>query len=165
MRELLMPPWIEFLIWLAVSGGLAIFEATTPSFYLIWFAGGALIASIVALMGFNEIIQFSVFLVSSVIFLLFARPIVKKYIHLDKEAAPSNVYTLIGVKAIVLTTVTQMNGRIKIMNTGETWSAYTYDYYDPIEANNQVIIKEVDGAKLVVVPKDAASAEKITIQQ
>jgi membrane protein implicated in regulation of membrane protease activity len=155
MRELLLPGWAEFIIWIIIAGGFAIFEAITPSFFLIWLAGGAVIAAFIALAGFNEAIQLGVFITTSVVLLMVARPLVKKYIELDKEAVPDNVYSIIGVKAIVLKPVDQISGKVKIMNTGETWSAYTYEHFVPIDANTQVIIKEIDGAKLVVVPRNS----------
>jgi membrane protein implicated in regulation of membrane protease activity len=164
MRELLLPGWVEFIIWIIIAGGFALFEAFTPSFFLIWFAAGAVAAAFVALAGFNEILQIVVFTIFSAGFIAFARPIVRKYILKDKDYVQSNVYTIIGAKAIVLKQVNQINGKIKIMNTGETWSAYTYERYDPIEENTQVIIKDVDGAKVVVVPRKAAKAENLDVE-
>lgn len=148
--------WIEAIIWFVVAGAFVVFEAFTPSFFLIWFGCGALLASILALLGVNEAIQIIVFLFSSSVFLIFARPIVKKVFFKDQKPHLSNVYSLIGAKAIVLKPVNQMNGMVKLMNTGEKWTAYTYEHFDPIKENVQVIIEKVDGAKLVVVPKSAS---------
>lgn len=154
MRELLLAGWVEALIWLLIAGMFLGLETFCPTLFLIWFSGGALGALIVALLGFNEIIQIIVFSVFSVLMLIFARPFVKHYIEKNKPAEPCNAYSIIGSKAIVLKPVNQANGTVKIMNTGETWSAYTEEQFDPIEINTQVIIKQVDGAKLVVVPKN-----------
>lgn len=148
--------WIEALIWFIVAGGFVVAEAFTPSFFLIWFGCGALLAAILALLGFNEVIQIIVFLSTSSIFLIFARPIVKRVFFKGQKQHLSNVYSIIGTKAIVLKQVNQMNGKVKLMNTGEKWTAYTYEHFDPIEENVQVIIEKVDGAKLVVIPKSAS---------
>ncbi|MEW5821541.1 MAG: NfeD family protein [Cyanobacteriota bacterium] len=155
MTAIFLNGWIGVIVWLIVAGAFIVFETFTPSFFLIWFAGGAIIAGILSLFGVGEVIQIAVFIITSLTLLAFARPIVKKFVYNDQPSKPSNVYSLIGVKAIVLKPVNQMNGKVKIMNTGEVWSAYTYEHFEPIEENEQVMIEKIDGAKLIVVPKSS----------
>lgn len=153
MTAIFIKGWVGFALWLLIAGSFVAVEAFTPSFFLIWFAGGALIASILALFGIGEFIQVIVFLLTSMVFLAFARPIVKRFLHKNKDPDPSNVYSLIGEKALILKEVSQVGGKVKIMRTGETWSAYTHEHFEPLKENVQVIVEQVDGAKLVVVPK------------
>ena len=161
MSTMFFDGWIEAIIWFIIAGGFVVAEAFTPSFFLIWFAGGALVSCILALIGLNEVIQVFGFMISSVVLLALARPIVRTFIFKNKKPVASNVDSLVGVKAIVTSPINQISGKVKIMNTGEIWSAYTYEHYDPIEENTQVIIKEVDGAKLIVIPKLAHDQQKI----
>lgn len=154
-----IPGWMELVFWFVIAGIFLLVEVYTPSFFLIWFSFGAVLAGLLALIGIPEFIQVPVFLISSTILVIFARPIVRKFVDKNQDPIPSNVYNLIGVKAIVLKSVNQMSGKVKIMNTGEIWSAYTYEHFEPIEENTQVIIKEVDGAKLVVVPRSSEKTQ------
>lgn len=154
-----LPGWTEALIWIVVACFFAAAETFTMSFFLMFFAGGAVVAALTAFM-FNEIVQVIVFIIATVVLIAFARPVIKKFIEKNKDPIPTNVYNVIGAKAIVLRPVSQIKGKVKIMNTGETWSAYTYEHYDPITEDTQVIIKEVDGAKVIVIPKSAADAEE-----
>lgn len=152
--------WVEGFIWLIAAGAAAVFEVFHPAFFLIFISFGAVLASIAAFLGFNELVQGIVFIVSSTSFLFFVRPFVKHVLEKNKRPLTSNVYNIIGVKAIVIQPVDQLKGKVKIMNTGEVWSAYTYEHFEPINENAKVVVKEVDGAKLVVIPKQAADAEK-----
>ncbi len=100
-------------------------------------------------------------MVSSIALLAFARPIVKTLVFKNKKPTTSNVDSVVGAKAIVTTAVNQLSGKVKIMNTGEMWSAYTLEHFDPINEDTQVIVKEVDGAKLVVIPKSAHEQQNV----
>ena len=66
--------------WLILFVVLIILELCTVNLTTIWFAFGALLAYIVSLFTDNVMIQTTVFLVVSVMTLLFTRPIVKKYL-------------------------------------------------------------------------------------
>ncbi|MGD9580847.1 MAG: NfeD family protein [Vampirovibrionia bacterium] len=156
----LLDGWIEALVWFVVAGAFIVAEAFTPSFFLIWFGCGALLASLLALIGIGEPIQIIVFLVSSCSFLIFARPIVKNLFFKNQKPHLSNVYSIIGSKAVVLKSVDQLSGKVKVLHTGETWSAYTYEHFEPIKEKVQVIVEKVDGAKLVVIPKSAANNQE-----
>lgn len=155
MSTLLLPGWIEALIWFVIAVLFIAVEAFTPSFFLIWFGIGAIAAAFLALIGVNEIVQFFVFLIVSVLTMVFARPLVKNFIHRGKEPEKSNIYSIIGTKAVVLQEVTELKGKVKALATGEVWSAYTHEHFQPIKEDTQVIIEEVDGAKLIVIPKSA----------
>lgn len=158
MSTLFLPGWIEALIWFLIAVIFIAVEAFTPSFFLIWFGIGSFVAAILALIGINEVIQIVIFILISMITMAFARPLVKNFIYKGKGPEKSNIYSIIGTKAIVLKEVTELKGKVKVLSTGETWSAYTREHFQPIKEDVQVVVEEVDGAKLVVIPKSAHEA-------
>ena len=86
-------------IWLIASGIFFICEIITVGFLVFWLGVGALIAMLVSFFTSNIIIQMSVFVVSSGLLIFATRPLVNKISK--KDVVPTNVYSLIGKKAIV----------------------------------------------------------------
>ena len=74
--------------WLILLGILLIIEIITLGLTTIWFAGGALIAFLVAILGGAVWLQVVVFLAVSILLLLFTRPIamIVPYLALLLEA-------------------------------------------------------------------------------
>ena len=62
----------EVFIWLAILTFFLVAEAVTVQLTTIWFAGGALVAALVAGMGAEEWLQIILFLVVSLILLILA---------------------------------------------------------------------------------------------
>ena len=67
------------VLWLAVLAVLLVIEIATLGLTTIWFAGGALIAFLVSLAGGPLWLQITLFLIVSVVLLLFTRPLALKY--------------------------------------------------------------------------------------
>ena len=72
---------MEMYIWLGLMVLFLLVEAATAGLTTIWFAGGALIAFLAALLGGNLVIQVVVFVLVSLLLLVFTRPMVKKYLN------------------------------------------------------------------------------------
>ena len=69
------------MLWLILLAILLIVEMATLGLTTIWFAGGALVAFIVSLFYDNLLLEISLFLVISLLLLIFTRPFVKKYFN------------------------------------------------------------------------------------
>ena len=94
---------LESVCWLGILIVLVIIELATLGLTTIWFAGGALIAFIASLLGASIAVQVVLFLAVSVVLLFFTRPLAMKYVN--KNRIKTNVDSLIGQKAIVLTDI------------------------------------------------------------
>ena len=139
------------VIWLIVAAVLAIIEALTMGLSTIWFAGGAVAAAIAAMAGCPFIAQFVIFLVVSILLLYFTRPLVKD--KLKVGTTRTNADALIGKTAVVTSDITAaLPGQVKI--SGMEWSAVTEDGILPVEAGTTVIIKGIEGVKLIVSPSE-----------
>lgn len=148
------------LLWIIVAVSLAILEIFTAGFFIIFFAAGAAITAVSALFITNVTAQLTIFLISSVIMVWFARPIVKKAFNIsDLPTKPSNVETLVGEEILVLEDVSRYSGRVKVLHTGEIWTAYldkSEEEDSTLPAGAEGVVASVDGAKLVIKPRQAA---------
>ena len=67
--------------WLIALAVLLVIEIITLGLTTIWFAGGALVAFVLALFNVPLLVQITVFLVVSILLLLFTRPVVEKRLN------------------------------------------------------------------------------------
>ena len=90
---------METIVWLVIFIVMLGIEIATLGLTTIWFAGGALLSTLVAAIGLPLYVQIPVFLVVSVVLLLFTRPIAQKYFN--KERIRTNAESLVGQIAVV----------------------------------------------------------------
>ena len=115
----------EVIIWLVILVICIAVEACTMGLATIWFAGGALVAAIVAYFGGQTWLQIIAFLVVSLVLLLFTRPIAVKYFN--KDRAKTNVESMIGRQAIVVSEIDNLQGIGCVSVSGNEWSARSVD--------------------------------------
>ena len=91
---------METLFWLIMFVVLLVIEILTMGLTTVWFAGGALVAFVLAYVGFGLPVQIIVFLVVSIALLVLTRPIAMKFFNQERQK--TNAESLIGQKAVVL---------------------------------------------------------------
>lgn len=136
-------------IWLIASGIFFICEIITVGFLVFWLGIGALIAMLVSFFTSNIIVQMSVFVVSSGLLIFATRPLVNKISK--KDVVPTNVYSLIGKKAVVTEDIDWVTGKGQIKFEGEIWSAKSKEQIN-IPAGSEVEIVSIEGVKAFVKP-------------
>jgi membrane protein implicated in regulation of membrane protease activity len=136
-------------IWLIASGIFFICEIITVGFLVFWLGIGALIAMLVSFFTSNIIVQMSVFVISSGLLIFATRPLVNKISK--KDVVPTNVYSLIGKKAIVTESIDCTTGKGQIKFEGEVWSAKSKEQIN-IPAGSEVEIVSIEGVKAFVKP-------------
>ena len=94
---------MDAILWLAAVVVLLVIEIATLGLTTIWFAGGALIAGIAAVAGAGRVVQFVLFLIVSLILLIFTRPIAMRYLNTNRTR--TNAESLIGKEAVVTQTI------------------------------------------------------------
>ena len=110
-------------IWLIASGVFFIIEMFTIGFLIFWLGIGALLAMVVSCFTTSIIIQTATFVISSALLIFATRPLVNKIVK--KDATPTNDYSLVGKKAIVIEEIDWTSGKGQIKCEGEIWSAKT----------------------------------------
>ena len=139
---------METIFWLILFVILLVIEILTMGLTTIWFAGGALVAFILAFVGFGLPVQIIVFLLVSIGLLVLTRPIAMKFFNQERQK--TNAESLIGQKAVVLETIDTLHGTGRAEVNGMEWSAKTDDSGETIDAGEVVVIEGIQGVKLIV---------------
>ena len=139
------------IIWLAALVILLLAEALTLGLTTIWFAGGALIALIVALVGANVWVQLGIFLAVSLLLLIFTRPAGLRY--MNKSTLKTNVDSLTGEVGVVSERIDNLEATGKVKLNDVLWTARSEDG-TVIEEGAVVEISRVEGVKLIVKMKE-----------
>lgn len=138
-------------IWAIAAGIFLILEAFTMGFLVFWLSIGSLLAMLVSFITDNIIIQTTVFVVSSGLLIFATKPLVKKFTQ--KDTTKTNVYSLVGKKAIVTEDIDWATGSGQIKFEGQVWSARTAEQVN-IPKGTEVEIEKIEGVKAFVKPLD-----------
>lgn len=148
---------LDLMIWLGIAVICGILEIFTAGFFFLFLAGGALVTAVVALFTDSWLIQGLVFAVSSLLLIVYARPLVRRTLNIpDKPRYESNVDALVGQEILVLERVDRYHGRVRLVGTGEIWTAYMSEGAsedEALEEGSIGVVMRVDGAKLAVLPR------------
>ena len=138
------------LLWIAIFIAFVIIEALTTQLVTIWFAFGAFVSFVVYLFGLSFGAQVCTFVVTSIVSLLMTYPLLKKFKH--GETHPLNADMLLGESGIVISEKVDEKtfGQVKVKT--QIWSALTNN--DVILHNEEIIVKDIVGAHLVVGRKE-----------
>lgn len=144
-------------IWLILIGIFAVAEIITPGFLVIWLSAGSLCAMITSFFTDNIIIQATIFVISSAIFICFTRPLAKKLTKKDNNVV-TNAFAIVGKKAIVIQDINPTLGVGQIKVDGQIWSAKC-EGEKIIPKDTEVFILAIDGVKAVVSSKSSQPAK------
>ena len=136
------------MTWLVLMVAFLIIEIATMGLTTLWFAGGALAAFLVGVVGGPIWLQVLVFFAVSIILLLFTRPIAVKYYN--KNRTKTNAESLIGQHAVVKEEINNLEGKGKVYVNGMEWTARTRSDEERIAVESTVSILEIQGVKLIV---------------
>ena len=76
---------MQTIFWLILFVVLVVIEIATLGLTTIWFAGGSIVAFVLAIVGFSLPVQIVAFLVSSILLLVLTRPIAIKYFNQERK--------------------------------------------------------------------------------
>ena len=139
---------MDLLLWLGILAVLLIIEAATVGLVTVWFAGGALVAFVLALAGAGLLIQIAVFCVISVILLIFTRPVAAGW--LNHGRVRTNAQSLICETAVVTEEIDNLANSGQVQVRGQYWMARTEQENTRILKNTRVKIQSISGVKLIV---------------
>lgn len=148
----------EVTIWLAVLVVCVGIEIATMGLTTIWFAGGALASAILAALNAPLWLQIVAFFVVSLILLYLTRPVAVKYFN--KDRVKTNVESLIGRQAIVISEIDNLQGIGQVTVGGQEWSARSVKDDVQLPVGSVVVVRSVSGVKLIVEEKDLSAENK-----
>ncbi|MBK5253507.1 MAG: NfeD family protein [Peptostreptococcaceae bacterium] len=138
-----------YLIWLILAIVLGVAEAVSLGLSSLWFAIGAAVACIIAMVGGPLILQIAAFFGVSIILLIFTRPILVKKLKMGDEK--TNVDAVIGKLGIVTQEIEPYKtGRVYI--SGLDWTAAVKNGMPGIEKDTKVKVIAIEGVKAIVEP-------------
>lgn len=133
------------VIWLIIAVSCGIIEAGTIALVSVWFVIGAVVSFFMALI-FPEsiLLQIFVFILFSILSLVFIRPVAKKYV--DKYTKGGNINSKVNKTGVVIQEIKKgEKGRVKIGDV--EWLAISNE---DISRGTKVRITNVDGNTLCV---------------
>lgn len=136
------------LVWLAILLICIVIEIATLGLTTIWFAGGALVATILAMFRVPFAVQLVAFILVSFILLIFTRPVAVRYFN--KDRIRTNTESLIGQEAVVVSEIDNLQEIGRIMIQGKEWTARSTVGGIQIPVGTVVIVKAINGVKLIV---------------
>lgn len=145
------------MIWLILFVVLVVFEIATLGLTTIWFAAGSLVAFFASLLHAAWWLQFILFIVVSLIMLIFTRPFAVKYVN--KHTTKTNLDSIIGQTGRVIAKIDNAQASGYVVFNGNEWAARSVDG-SVIDIDTMVTIKSIEGVKLMVEPIVQAAAEE-----
>lgn len=123
-------------------------EIFTINLVTIWFAIGSLIALFTSIYIDSVVYQTVVFIIVSIISLIFTKPIVKKL--KIKNVIPTNSDRYIGKTGDVIKKITpKEKGEVKVLGT--IWTATSNE---TLEVGEEIVVEGIEGVKLIVKKED-----------
>ncbi|MCD8012851.1 MAG: NfeD family protein [Lachnospiraceae bacterium] len=139
---------MQAFYWLALLVVLLAIEAVTLGLTTIWFAGGALVAFILATLQMGLMVQIAAFCAVSVVLLIFTRPAAARWLNRDR--VKTNAQSLIGETAVVTETINNLAATGQVQVHGQYWTARALEPSQVIEKEKNVTVEQISGVKLIV---------------
>lgn len=143
---------MEPFFWLIALVVFLVIEIITLGLTTIWFAGGALVAFVAAILHLPLLVQITLFLLVSLLMLIFTRPVAERYFNAQREQ--TNVNGMIGREAKVTVEIDNFNQTGTILISGVEWTARSLEDRDIIPPGSRVEICRVEGVKVFVKRKE-----------
>lgn len=134
-------------IWFVLMVFFIIIEANTVTIVSIWFAAGALVSMIAALLGAELWLEIVLFLVVSTVALAALRPVTKKFF--TPKIIKTNVDSVVGQQGLVTASVDNLQGTGAVKLGGIEWTARSTGG-NPIPEGALVSVDRIEGVKVFV---------------
>lgn len=146
--------WLSEHVWVGwASLGLllALAELLSLDLVLLMLATGAFAGALASVITDSFILDLAVAIVSASAMLVLVRPAIVRRMRSGPELTTGHA-ALVGENGVVLATVTESEGEIKL--AGEVWTARSFQPNLRIEPGTKVAVFAIDGATAVVYPND-----------
>jgi len=134
-------------LWFGVALLLAVLEIISLDLVLIMFAGGAVAAAGLSLLGFDLWVQVLGFSVTAALLMWSLRPWLLRHLRDRVPLVETNVAAQVGRVAYVVTEVTERAGRVKL--SGEVWTART-ENDEVLDLGQEAQVVRIAGATAIV---------------
>lgn len=140
---------IVLIVWAVIFVICLIVEIISLGLTSIWFAGGALAAFLLGILGTPVWVQIMFFIAVSAVLLAFTRPVVVKY--LNSKTIKTNIDSVVGQLGVVVEDIDNIMAKGTVDVNGMEWSARCEDDYDRLVKGDKVCVQRIEGVKVFVV--------------
>ncbi len=144
-----------WIVWMGFAALLVIGEIFTMGFFLLWFGVGAVVAGMLALLGFNAGWQWAGFAVVSGVLFAASRRLAERFTK--KQPPGIGADRFIGERGIALEGIDNIRNTGRVRIEKDEWRADSVTG-DVIPAGQTVRVVRMNGTHLVV---EAASSERL----
>lgn len=139
---------MEPLYWLILLAFFLVIEIITLGLTTIWMAAGALAGFLAAILHAPLWSQIVLFLVVSIILIVFTRPVAERYFN--KSRNKTNVGGIVGKEGKVTEQIDNFNEKGIVLINGVEWMARNEHDDTLIAAGARVVVRRVEGVRLYV---------------
>jgi membrane protein implicated in regulation of membrane protease activity len=142
---------MAWILWLIAACLFGIGEMHSGGLYLLPFAIGAALATVVSLLGVGALLSGVLFVATSLVVVGALRPVARRHRRLPPPIR-TGAAALVGRRAMVLERIANDEGVGCVrIEGGEVWTARSYSEDDVIEAGQRVEVVEIKGATALVM--------------
>lgn len=150
---------LDVILWAIVAALAFAGELLTVTFFLLFFAVGAVAGIVLAFLGFGTAAQLIGFIAASVISMVVFRPALLNRLALAGSEPYVGPGKIEGKKAVVTDPIEPgEKGMVKVGN-GEFWTARTMYTGGRIESGTRVRVLDTDGLTALVEPVESMEGE------
>ena len=136
-------------LWLGLMVLFLIVEAATVTMVSLWFAGGALAALAVSVLGGGFLLQMGAFILVSAGLLTLLRPLARK--HFTPKLTKTNVDSVIGTEGYVTADIDNAAATGTVKLGAMEWTARSATG-EKISTGTLVKVEKIEGVKAFVTP-------------
>lgn len=131
-------------IWLCIVVSLALIEIFTVNLTTIWFVLSGLVSMLLSVFIDCYLLQFGIFIIGGFLLMIFTRSYLLNKVSLKNVR--TNLDWVIGMTGIVTEAISKFSSG-EVLVDGKRWTAVSNS---DIDVKREVIIKEIEGVKVVV---------------
>ena len=140
---------MSIFIWLGLVVLFLVVEAATVTMVSLWFAGGALAALAVSVLGGGFVWQIGAFILVSTALLALLRPMARK--HFTPKLTKTNVDSVIGTQGYVTADIDNVAATGTVKLGSMEWTARSATG-ERISTGTLVKVEKIEGVKAFVTP-------------
>ena len=141
---------LEIIVWVVAAAVAVVGEVLTTSFFLIFFAFGALVGLLLAAVGAGLALEIVGFIVASVLSMIVLRPAVLHRLSSGSSERYEPPGGIVGRSATVTAAIEPGgSGTVRVGN-GEFWTARALRRGERIEPGSRVRVLDTDGLTVLV---------------
>ena len=149
---------LDIIVWVVAVAVGVVGEVFTASFFLIFFAFGAAVALLLALMGVGLPLQIVGFIGASVASMVILRPAVLRRLHAGGELYEGRG-SIVGKRGVMTTAIEPGGSGTVRVGSGEFWTARAMYSGDEIGKGAKVRVLDTDGLTALVEPVENGGEE------